>query len=359
MNAGDTETCETADAGGLAAPYVSMGDSEAVAIAAKHFAIWGTVVRLATEKDDTYRLTAGDGQRFILKVANPSEPVDEVRFQVDLLRHVATVDPALPVPHVIPDSEGKFCVGIVDQAGQRRQMRLMTYLDGTLLDTTHSSATERERIGEVLARLRHATADYAHTADSRVLAWDVKHLLTLEHLLCDVEDSDRRRRLIAGMDRFATLVLRIRSLRTQVLHNDFSKSNIVVDHGLPTFVTGIIDFGDAVRTAIAIDVATAMLNQLPRNVSPGSGVDMFLEARDVLRGYLWQADLTDEELALIPHLVMGRVIVRALLTLWRAQLFPENSAYILRNTEQGWGQLEWFLQRTVDQVSATLLPAAD
>ena len=52
------------------------------------------------------------------------------------------------------------------------------------------------------------------------------------------------------------------------VHNDFSKSNIVVDHHSADFVTGIIDFGDAVKAAIAIDVATALLNQ-PRDAKRG------------------------------------------------------------------------------------------
>lgn len=84
-------------------------------------------------------------------------------------------------------------------------------------------------------------------------------------------------------------------------------------------------------------------------------LDMFAEARDVLRGYLNVADLTGEELQLVPHLVMGRVITRALITLWRQRRFSENSAYIMRNTEQGWAQLDWFLERSVEEVSSILL----
>ena len=75
-----------------------------------------------------------------------------------------------------------------------------------------------------------------------------------------------------------------------------------------------------------------------------------------MEGYLSIAELTDEELALIPHLVMGRIITRALLTLWRVKLFPENERYIMRNTEQGWHQLDWFLTRSSEQVSDILKP---
>ena len=63
-----------------------------------------------------------------------------------------------------------------------------------------------------------------------------------------------------------------------------------------------------------------------------------------------------EELALAPHLTMARVVARALITTRRAELFPHNVRYIMRNTEQGWAQLDWFLTRSVDQITATFAP---
>lgn len=355
-DAADT-AIDTAGEGGLAAPYVSMPDDEAVALAHGRYGIRGVVTRFSTEKDDTFRVETAEGTRFVLKVANPSEDAAEIAFQAELLQHIERSDPTLPVPRVLPDGEGRSHGQIVDRAGQARQVRLMSYLDGTPLDSTASSPAERERVGEVLGRLRRATAGFSHPAENRVLAWDVKHLSSLRPLLDDVTDTRQRAVLAAGMARFARIESRLAALPTQVLHNDFSRSNIVVDHGLPAFVTGIIDFGDAVRTAVAIDVSTALLNQLPRDAAQHPVEDLFADGRDLLRGYLREAQLSDEELALMPHLVMGRAVARALITLWRARMFPENATYILRNTEQGWAQLDWFMARDMDEVSTVLLPA--
>ena len=355
MSSADLSKGLVTQSGGLATPYVSMSDEEAVALAGAHFGIRGDVTRFATEKDDTWRLESPDGRHYVLKVSNPSEDTSEISFQCALLQHVATVDPLFPVPRLILDPSGRAHFAVTDRAGQQRQVRLMTYLMGTPLDQTHCSPNERERVGEMLARLRLATAGFCHVADDRVLAWDVRHLSSLHHLLENVTDRNQRRSLATGLERFAMQESKITRLRRQVLHNDFSKSNIVVDHACPEFVTGIIDFGDAVRTAVAIDVSTALLNQLPCHARNRPHDDLFLEGRDILRGYLRIADLTDEELALIPHLTMGRIVARALLTLWRARLFPSNAAYILRNTAQGWAQLDWFLTRSVADVSAALL----
>jgi Ser/Thr protein kinase RdoA (MazF antagonist) len=209
----------------------------------------------------------------------------------------------------------------------------------------------------VLARLRHATAGFSHPAQHRVLPWDVQHLPTLRPLVTEVADPGRRQLLEAGLARFDRIAPVVPTLRHQVLHNDFSKSNIIVDHGDRRFVQGVIDFGDAVHTAIAIDVSTALVNQLPRRVPDDSAVDLFSDGRDVLRGYRREADLTAEEMALIPYLVMGRVIARALITVRRAALLPANARYILRNTEPGWGQLRWFLAQSDDHLEELLQDA--
>lgn len=341
--------------GGLATSYTCMDADEATDIAADVFNIQGKLTRFATEKDDTFRVDASDGKRYVLKIANPHEPIDEIDLQLQVLQHIHRAQPGLPVPRVLRNKACATLSTFTDRAGQIRHARLLSFVDGTPLDSVESTAAEREQVGEILARLRLATADFSHPADSRSLAWDVKHLPTLTPLLQGVGDATQRTLLEQGLSRFASIQPRIAGLRSQVLHNDFSRSNIVVQAGHPDFVTGIIDFGDIVRTAIAIDVSTALLNQLPSGDAVRMENDIFMNGRDLLRGYLRIADLTDEELSLLPYLTMGRVITRALLTTWRARMFPDNATYILRNTQQGWAQLKWFLSRSDTQLSELLL----
>ncbi len=336
------------DRGGLSASFVPMPVAEAVQLLHDNYGLIGKATRLTTEKDDTFRIDEHSGSRLVLKIANPLEDLSEIDCQVSLLKHIEARNENLPVPRVLSSLSGQAHFPYEDRFRQMRQVRLMSYLEGIPLSDLSSTAQERFEVGKALAKLRLAMADFSHPGDSRILAWDVKHLLHLDSLLVEIPDMHRRSQLEAALNRFAQIEGDLAKTRTQVVHNDFSKSNVVVDRGHPGFVTGIIDFGDAVRTSIAIDVSTALLNQLGRTG------DIFREVRDLLRGYLSIADLTGQELSLIPHLVMARVVARALLTTWRARLFPENAVYILRNTEQGWDQLNWFLSRGIPEVSEEL-----
>ncbi|WXF89765.1 hypothetical protein WDV92_13120 [Pseudomonas syringae pv. atrofaciens] len=48
------------------------------------------------------------------------------------------------------------------------------------MDKTTLNTQGREQIGQLLAHLRLATADFAHPAESRKVCWDVQHLRVLE-----------------------------------------------------------------------------------------------------------------------------------------------------------------------------------
>ena len=208
--------------GELEADHVVMPDAEAVALANR---LWGLGVeraqRLATEQDDTFLLRGG-GERFILKVSNPAQRSDEIDFECRALTHAGAR--GVPTPRLLGGP-----TAIRDAAGQDRVARVMTFVDGTTLDSTDTTAVERERIGETLAALRLALADFAHPAQGRRCAWDIAHLPVARPA------AGRRARprglLRAGFERYLRDVApHVGGLRKQVLHNDFSKSNLIVDH---------------------------------------------------------------------------------------------------------------------------------
>src|SRR5262245_50311393 len=341
--------------GGMATDHRALSEESAAGVVREQ---WGLdarhLRRVATEKDDSFFVDTRDGQRLVLKVSNPNECPDEVDFEVELTRHVASTQ-LVPVPRYLDSLGGGLLARVAEPEGRTRLARLMTRIDGTALDSTYSTSAERHRIGETLAHLRIATSTFAHRADRRIYAWDVCNLPGLGSLLADVSDAGQRGLVEEGFTRFVDVAAdRLPKLRKQVLHNDFSKSNLIVDHDTDHFINAVLDFGDSVHTAVAVDVSTALLNQLPRDIGADMDHDILADGRDVLRGYLQVTDLTDEELELIPHLVMGRVVLRALITLHRAAVMPRNAEYILRNTGPGWAQLRWFLHRHPDELSALL-----
>jgi len=149
---------DTLLASGLSVRFTRLDEADAIAITRRVYGIDGAVTRFSTEKDDTFRIDASDGSRYVLKISNPGETAEEIDLQVAAMRHVAIVAPGLPVPRVLPGIDGQFVVPLTSLTQPHRTVRLYSYLEGVALDALHPSARNRYEIGEVLAQLRLAMA---------------------------------------------------------------------------------------------------------------------------------------------------------------------------------------------------------
>ena len=134
------------------------------------------------------------------------------------------------------------------------------------------------------------------------------------------------------------------------MHNDFSPDNTLITAD-GRRVAGIIDFGDVTVTALVNDVAIAVANLLTDDADP------FGPALDFIVGYHATTPRTPAELDLLPDLILGRVVARIIISEWRAERFPENRAYVLRNTPRAWRHLDRLLSIASEQTAARIQEA--
>ena len=90
-------------------------------------------------------------------------------------------------------------------------------------------------------------------------------------------------------------------------------------------ISGVIDFGDMVYAPLVCDVAVAAAYHVRSDRRP------FADVAEYLAAFLKRRSLSREEQVIIPDLVRMRLAMTVLITNWRAGLYPENRAYILRN----------------------------
>ncbi|QNE46501.1 phosphotransferase [Glaciihabitans sp. INWT7] len=217
-----------------------------------------------------------------------------------------------------------------------RATRLIRYLPGRLLSDTATSTAQWAAVGRMLARVALALAEFDHPAASRWLAWDLAHLDQLAELVPMLPHDDQRSavgRLLA--DLAANTLPTLRLTPRQAVHNDFHGGNLIVDPGAGGFVTGILDFGDVVRTHRSADLAIAMSYAIPPSARDG---DPWTAAIALAAGYRDLIALPAHEVALLPQLVRGRLAQRLLLGSWMSATRSENAAYTARNLDATWRQ---------------------
>jgi hydroxylysine kinase len=329
----------------LLAGAARLPEPEAKELAARLYGIPGEVSRLPAEQGDNFRLGTG----YVLRVAHPAQGDGVLRFQVRALQHLAQTDPGLPVPRVIPSLSGDA----VTLLPGGRQAVLTTFLDGQLLNSVAISAPGhaplRRELGATLARLNLALRSFSDPAASHVLLWDIRQAYRLRDLASEIRGGAE---LLEWLDHFDEVVRpALTPLRTQVLHNDFSRDNVLVDE---TRVTGILDFGDMVHTHVAADVAVAACYQLGDDHA-----DPAEPALDLIAGYHAADPLTASELSLLYDLIVTRLAARVIIPLWRAARFPGNAEYVLRNAERSRALFQRVLGLDPDAVTARVLAACE
>lgn len=301
---------------------------------ARRYGLRSTVTPLAGEKDSNFHVSAADGQEFLLKIVHGGEDKAIVKLQTLALLHIADRDPDMPVQRIVRTLDGAPDFEATFESGPTRMVRLVTFMTGALQRNTRPNREQRENVGSALARLQLALADFRHPAEDHKLVWDLKHADELRPLTAAVQDADDRVLLEQILDRFEThLRPQLDRARVQAVHNDLSSDNIVVDERDPTTVRGILDFGDLVRTPVAVDVAVAAAYQLTGLKAPLEG------ALDLIRGFHRVRALEPAEVDMLFDLILTRMVVRIAITEWRAARFPENREYIVRNTPLSWDQL--------------------
>jgi 4-aminobutyrate aminotransferase-like enzyme/Ser/Thr protein kinase RdoA (MazF antagonist) len=327
----------------LQAPPPVFGVADAARIATEVFGLDGTITPLASERDLNFRVDEGE-RTFLLKLQNPADDAAVVEMQTRALQHVERQDPGLPVMRVVPTARGALWAEVRGSDGRVSLARAFTFLDG------HNPKTEEldERAlfdwGATVARLARALRGFFHPAAGYEIQWDVRRTPKLRALLSYVRDARRRSLVELVLDRFdANVAPVIDGLRAQVLHDDMSLDNVLVDDR--GRITGITDFGDMTHTALVCDLAVTLSDVLDGRP------DAFDMARPVIRGYQSVTELEGAEASILGDLVAARSATGIVVAAWRLELYPENSAYVSTFDDGAWRFLQLMEAAGFDEVS--------
>lgn len=298
----------------------------AAEIAQRLYGISGDIHRLSAEKDANYLVTLATGVKALLKITNAVEDPAVTHMQTAALMHLALTDPSLPVQRICASLKGNASETVTAADGQIHVVRLMTFLGGTILSSATPGPGLHHELGCFLARVTLGLRGFFHHAAGHVLQWDIKQAGRLRPVLDAVEDTDLRARLTATLDRFdAEIAPRLLPLRAQVVHNDFNPHNVLVDGPHGTRPIGLIDFGDIVHTPIVCDLAVACSYQI------GAGAAPLHQMCEMVTGYASLLPIEPQEIDLLPDLIRLRHVTTLAIGASRAQRYPENADYILRN----------------------------
>ncbi len=282
---------------------------------------------LPSERDQNFLIRVASNQRFVVKISNAAEPVDNLVAQSAMLSHLSrSVDVC---PTVIPTRSGHDRIEIVDPQGVRYPLRVVSFLEGKPL------AGLRFRPPELMVELGHCIGKFTvgmqafdHPAFHRVFHWDLAHSLSVVESRWDlITDPQQRDWVQTLVQQFRTHVVpRASQLRQSVIQNDANDGNLIIHQagiGQPLSVVGLIDFGDAVYSWTVADLAIAIAYAILETANPLSA------AGKIVAGYAQHFQLTTSELESLWGLVGMRLCVSCVMALESSQLQPDDPYLVI------------------------------
>lgn len=260
-----------------------------------------SIRRLVGETEHNLHITDGEGTEYVLRVARPEER-QALECQNALLQHIAERDPGLPVPRVVAAVDGERCIPV--RVGQSRLLaRLLTWLPGTpLAEVRHLSAELLADLGSVAGRLTSVTAEFGYPS-TQPHYWELTNSAdVLAECLPYVTDPSLREAIGASQEWLQANAERLKGLPKAVVHQDVNAFNVLVTRSnLKTRVSGVIDFGDTLRTARVADLAVLLAGVLRVSDRPLAAVT------EVARTYYAACALSNDELDLVFPLAVARL----------------------------------------------------
>ncbi|MCQ4165506.1 phosphotransferase [Tahibacter harae] len=323
---------------------------DALELARQHWQLDGTIKALPSYADQNF-LIRGKAGEFVLKLANPAWSHADLDLENQAMLQLARTAPHYGWPRVQPAVDGQYLLTLpID--GEARHVRLLSYVPGRVYADAVAGLDPAQRrvlqasLGRAVACMNRGLADLHHPAAGRAQAWNLLNLPDLLDEIAHIDDAALRgivqRRATAFCAALPQLAARLPQC---VLHNDANDLNVIVGAGGE--VSAVIDFGDMCTGFRLAELAVACTYAMQHEDDPVGC------ARQILHGYLAEAELLAEERGQLHAFIVARLCHSILMATRAFRRQPDND-YVLvsQNGVRA-------LLRTLDAVPAAALLAPE
>ncbi|MCB6087487.1 aminotransferase class III-fold pyridoxal phosphate-dependent enzyme [Flavobacterium psychrophilum] len=290
-------------------------------LAKDHYGLFVSAKMLNGYDELNYLLTDINNKQFILKVSDENQPFLFLDAQVKIIKHLSNSS--------ISNNFQQFCINnqgdeltAVENEGKKYYLRILSFLEGDFwVDKLEKSNILYSQLGHFLGTMDKSLQDFSHTAMHRQYTWDISRASDANDRLKYIKNHERRRIASYFLLQFDTEVLpKIHTLRHAYIHNDANDYNVLVDDNT---VTGLIDFGDMVYTALINNLAIACTYAMLSHEDPLSAATL------IVRGYHESYALTTQELDALYYLIAGRLCISVTQSAFNGSLDTNNDHHFI------------------------------
>jgi len=300
---------------------MNFSEQHVALLVKQHYNIEASIKRLNGYDELNYLLEDNAGKKYIFKIAADEHGLHFLDAQVKIVTHLSKSEGSSRFQHYFLNTEGdKLTTIFID--GKNYYLRLLSFLEGIFwVDVKVKTTALNTDLGCFLGKMDKALQNFSHPAMHRHYTWDISTAMDANAKIHCIKDHERRR--IAGyfLLQFEMEVLPVlSSLRHAYAHNDANDYNVLVQADT---VSGLIDFGDMVYTALINNVAVACTYAMLGSNDP------LKAASAVVKGYHAQYPLTEQETDLLYYLIAARLCISVTQSAYNASLDSSNEHHFI------------------------------
>ena len=316
----------------------SAAGAETAPATATHWAglvanLWGdgdgaapVLTPLYGEYDLNFRAEDPTGAPSVVKVMRAGCQPEDIRFQTAMIHALQSVE-GVPVPQILPTAGGDLIAGGADQHGEERLIWRLGLLPGTTLDQHRLTEGLIAEIGDMIARMHAALADFSDPALERSFKWDLCAADWISpHLSLFDGEPALKRQLVSLLDWYESAGrAALSALPRQPIHNDLNLHNLlaVSEPGQGPRLSGLLDFGDALLNPRICDLAIAGSYLASGEVRPVEAMAALVE------GYTRHSPLSAAEIDCLWPLMLMRLAVSVTNSGLQKQQFPDDPYVVI------------------------------
>lgn len=282
--------------------YSAQAGMEQVALkwALELYGISAKLSKLTGYDDTNFLLKSGKVGKYVLKISDDKSSIETLHGQNHMLRFLQEHSKeSKAFPTVIAGCDGSYLYQ-VSIGNQAYWLRILTYLEGTLLHQVTPSSKLYEDLGRFLGAMNQCLWSFdLPDLHLRKSPWDLKYAAKCMVYCQEIDDPHYRRLVVYFLQQYENQVVpHYADLPQGLIHGDANDYNILVSGDQ---VTGLIDFGDATYSQLIHELAVAITYVMMSDKDP------LRAASRVIKGYHKERPLTSLEIEVLYYLVAARL----------------------------------------------------
>jgi 4-aminobutyrate aminotransferase-like enzyme/Ser/Thr protein kinase RdoA (MazF antagonist) len=297
----------------MAAPVLDF--TEVLALANTYYGVSGSVSSLGSCQDANFRIKTAQGESFVMKFSSSSSTRLEIEFQNAVIFYLHSCSECSHIDLPLPQKSlnGQFIVEITIN-NIVYLCRLLHFVEGNMLcDYSYFAPDVLYSFGSFIATVSKCLINFSAEGSDRDIQWDLRRAdKVIDQYMPCIRDSNQTKELTSISKECLSLIQPyISSLRVQVVHGDLANYNVIAktnERGRP-YISGIIDFGDAMESYIVGDLAVAILSCFSTNIT---NTNVLTEACMIVEGFHKTYPLQYHEVITIWPFIILRSIINIL-----------------------------------------------